>query len=920
MVVSPPTWPVSQTMASELGSAASLQNFGGGLSSAPSECAASGKGDTEAVSHLRCRGISVDAAVRCSVTSPCDTSQGCDSFSPRPLSVSLSAPVVPFASPNREATAATNESMCRRDSSARRTMRRRGRHTRGARPSSRNMTPSSKICNAGATFPTLMPESTPTLAACSLTSADVAAALVQTPHESMAASGAMADATTAIGPSPLPTPLPASDGSSAPLPPEMAHVLKADAMANERASPHVGWVSQQLSMYPSAVPLAPSTSSSSRSASPTPPEEDTQPGSGSGWQSASIRDFVASSPSSSSTARSPFVVEVSVEGQEVSMPSGIWTSDGCLDAPAGEASCKLTVKAGLAWRSVQSILCVTLIVDGPSDVPPPEDGFRRVARVRFAKTALQSWATLRVTGIEECDIAGYLGCSLSSSLSSAQKVLSRVTRAGLCHHDWCAQACLPGSETKGDLTVEEALALGPGACRADFVCGLSLRVTASCVVRQGGQVGLRVEIDGELRIRPRFRAVAREAAQRLYASAKRRFSTNVEDSVTLRECEEALALFDGLHPMPAEAGDVLNLLGALHLRRQTPAFAVTCLKRALAVRQAHLGDEDVALASTLMTLGSAHQMLGAQVDAQRVFQRAVAILDVAVAADAREQGGSTCAVTSTLHLALAKSLHSLGSAYRALGQNGDARRHYERALEVRECVMGEDHFLNATTLNNLGAVLQQMSDDRGAIRCYQRALALQARSYGEEHCTTAATLSNLGSAHARVGDHRCAIDCHRRAYEIQERLFGSEHPAVAASLHNLGNSFAPAGQGSDALRCHWRALAIWSRTLGNAHPDIAATLHSLGNIYRSLSQPEEAAKCFAGSLRIRESILGPTHPETARTRHCAGLADCAVGDHKVALSELETSSNSMASSLGASHPWSHQALSDAKTLRASIDG
>merc|ERR1719230_1849934 len=97
---------------------------------------------------------------------------------------------------------------------------------------------------------------------------------------------------------------------------------------------------------------------------------------------------------------------------------------------------------------------------------------------------------------------------------------------------------------------------------------------------------LRVEVEGELRLRPRFRLVGREAASRLYAVARRHFCAGgtAADAEALKSCEEALTECDGLSPLPREIGDILNLLGALHLRRRTPSLAVKCLERALAVR------------------------------------------------------------------------------------------------------------------------------------------------------------------------------------------------------------------------------------------------------------------------------------------------------------------------------------------------
>merc|ERR1711881_717159 len=90
---------------------------------------------------------------------------------------------------------------------------------------------------------------------------------------------------------------------------------------------------------------------------------------------------------------------------------------------------------------------------------------------------------------------------------------------------------------------------------------------------------------------------------------------------------EAVTMADALVPRPREMGDVLNLMGAIHLRRQSPIVAVKCLERALYVREQTAGcEEDPGIAATLNTLGSAHQALGAHSEARRCHERACAIL------------------------------------------------------------------------------------------------------------------------------------------------------------------------------------------------------------------------------------------------------------------------------------------------------
>lgn len=588
------------------------------------------------------------------------------------------------------------------------------------------------------------------------------------------------------------------------------------------------------------------------------------------------------------TPRTPRSVEVSVEGQQASIPPGLWDEEEHLEVLADQSECTVTVKTGLTGRNGMHVVQrVGLFA--------VETG----RRLTVTSESLQAGASFQVSGAEECDIGRLPSKNSGSS--------PRIPEPGYCQSEWSGWL-EQGSNSNGqkraeEISMQEALALGPSSCCVEFRCKLSLQVHALCVVRDAGQAALRVEVHGVLSLQPWFRLKGQAAFEALYKSARDLFA-NGQDIEALKECEEALTIADGLSPRPAEIGDALHLLGALHLRRKTPAVAVKCLERALVMRKMMAPTKEAAISSTLFALGSAHTQTGSQSDALRCLQLAVA-------------GFEQCYHEKA---ALASALHALAGVHRMLGEHGQALQSYERCLAMREETLGEDHLTLVATLNNLGATAQQMSRHREAVRYYQRALVVETKHYGQEHFTAAATLGNLGAAHGQLKEHKCAMDCMTRALKIQEKQFGTEHTSVATTLHNLGNSLAAAGHGHDAIKCHWRALRIWHKLLGPSNADIAATLHSLGNVYRGLLDPASASKCFEGALRIREVVLGPTHPETARTRHCAALVGCSLGEQRSALQELEVAVKSLITGLGALHPWTQQASVDAEALRAAVLG
>jgi tetratricopeptide (TPR) repeat protein len=68
-----------------------------------------------------------------------------------------------------------------------------------------------------------------------------------------------------------------------------------------------------------------------------------------------------------------------------------------------------------------------------------------------------------------------------------------------------------------------------------------------------------------------------------------------------------------------------------------------------------------------------------------------------------------------------------------MGDLAGARPYYERALGIRERVLGAAHPDTATSLNNLGMLLQAMGDLAGARPYYERALGIRERVLGAAH-------------------------------------------------------------------------------------------------------------------------------------------------------------------------------------------
>jgi tetratricopeptide (TPR) repeat protein len=164
-------------------------------------------------------------------------------------------------------------------------------------------------------------------------------------------------------------------------------------------------------------------------------------------------------------------------------------------------------------------------------------------------------------------------------------------------------------------------------------------------------------------------------------------------------------------------------------------------------------------------------------------------------------------------------LDALG-AYKhgALAAYAQARPLKERALEIREKVLGLEHPDTAKSLNGLALLLWDQGELAGARPLHERALAIREKVLGPEHPDTAMSLNNLALLLQDQGDLTGSRPLYERALEILEKLLGAEHPNTNRARRNLARLLLAEGNPVQALAFGEAALPAHDQTLGPHHP------------------------------------------------------------------------------------------------------
>jgi tetratricopeptide (TPR) repeat protein len=253
--------------------------------------------------------------------------------------------------------------------------------------------------------------------------------------------------------------------------------------------------------------------------------------------------------------------------------------------------------------------------------------------------------------------------------------------------------------------------------------------------------------------------------------------------------------------------------------------------------------------------GEYRYSLAAYAQAKLLYERALAIREKVLGSD---------------HPDTAMSLNNLAELLRQQGDLKGARPLFERALAINEKVLGPEHPATATSVNNFALLLEQQDDVAGARTFYERALAIRQRVLGTDHPNTAASLNNLAELLRKQGDPDAAQPLSERALAIYEKVLGPEHPDTARAVNNLAMLFWDKGDVARARPLFERALAIREKLLGE-HPDTAINLSNVAFVLREQGDVAGARPLFERALAIREKLLGSDHPDTISLKKAASL-------------------------------------------------
>jgi tetratricopeptide (TPR) repeat protein len=230
----------------------------------------------------------------------------------------------------------------------------------------------------------------------------------------------------------------------------------------------------------------------------------------------------------------------------------------------------------------------------------------------------------------------------------------------------------------------------------------------------------------------------------------------------------------------------------------------------------------------------------------------------------------------------ASLLHSIGTAYRGLGDYGTAAGLLETALALRRRDLGPRHPDVAATLNELGWVLWEQDDFEPAERHAVEALALRRELLDEAHLDVADSLNLLGHVRIDLGRWDEGEAPAREAVALYERLLGAEHGELVDPLIYLTTVLVERGEFDAGEATARRALAIATKAFGERHPWTLTALGNIAWVARMRGDYAAADRIYTGILEVARKVA-PGHPRVAFVMLSLGRVLNDRGDHGAAV-------------------------------------
>lgn len=203
---------------------------------------------------------------------------------------------------------------------------------------------------------------------------------------------------------------------------------------------------------------------------------------------------------------------------------------------------------------------------------------------------------------------------------------------------------------------------------------------------------------------------------------------------------------------------------------------------------------------------------------------------------------------------------TIGLTYLNQGKYDLAKPQLDKALDIRNELLGPDHADTARSLHNVGLLLKATGNMEEAETRFRTSVETLRRIYGADSVEITDGLHELAYINALRGNYTDAIALLREALEICKQKLSSDSPQTIKSMMELGAALTASGDITSAEPMNREALALARRHYGDEH---IQTGKAIENLFATLQKkdPVEAEALGNEMLRLRIKLFGERHPD-----------------------------------------------------------
>ncbi|MBQ9347224.1 MAG: tetratricopeptide repeat protein [Oscillibacter sp.] len=213
----------------------------------------------------------------------------------------------------------------------------------------------------------------------------------------------------------------------------------------------------------------------------------------------------------------------------------------------------------------------------------------------------------------------------------------------------------------------------------------------------------------------------------------------------------------------------------------------------------------------------------------------------------------------------------------------DAIRLYNKQIEIREKILGENHIDTAIAYDNLGMTFYEIGNHIQALNLLKKSLIVKEKELGIQHPNTASTYDHLGIIFRRMGNYDRALEWFKKALNIQELISGIDVPDTLGTYRNIGETYERMGNYGEALDWLQKAVYIIENSIDGDLFDFAKVYNDLGVVYNDIGDHAQALAWHQKAHTILEQICGPDNLHTAASCNNLGATYAYLGDYSQAI-------------------------------------